>query len=127
MPKSETSHEDMIAIMEHFQQYVPLETETSTVDVEGIGEKEIHADRFHHVLFGGDQLTAKRARGSQYVRSNSLRGKERLEGLKPVVEDWHTKVLVCEGNVWYMYMYVCREAGAITGLCAYENLICCII
>ena len=69
-----------------------METETSTIVIEGIGEKVVHADKFHRVLFGGDQLTAKRARGSQYVRSNSLRGKDRLEGLKPVVEDWHAKV-----------------------------------
>ena len=37
-------------------------------------------------------LTAKRARGSQHVRSNSTRGLDRLEGLTPVTEDWHTKV-----------------------------------
>ena len=41
---------------------------------------------------GGDQMTAARARGSQRVRSNSERGKDRLEGLQPVVEDWHAKV-----------------------------------
>ena len=37
-------------------------------------------------------MTAARARGSQRVRSNSERGKDRLEGLQPVVEDWHAKV-----------------------------------
>lgn len=92
MPKCETSHEDMIDIMEHHQQYVPLQTETSKCTLPGLGDKEVHANTFHHVLFGGDLLTAKRARGSQYTRSNSLRGKERLEGLKPVIEDWHAKV-----------------------------------
>ncbi len=37
-------------------------------------------------------LTAKRARGGKDIRSNSERGKDRLEGLIPVVEDWHAKV-----------------------------------
>ena len=41
---------------------------------------------------GGDQMTAAQARGSQRVRSNSERGKDRFEGLQPVVEDWHAKV-----------------------------------
>ena len=37
-------------------------------------------------------LTAKHARESKNIRSNSARGSDRLEGLLPVVEDWHTKV-----------------------------------
>ena len=37
-------------------------------------------------------MTAARARGSQRVRSNSERGKDQLQGLQPVVEDWHAKV-----------------------------------
>ena len=40
---------------------------------------------------GGDQLTAARVRSSQKVRCNSHRGCDRLEGLVPVVEDWHAK------------------------------------
>lgn len=37
-------------------------------------------------------MTAARARGTQWVRSNSERGKDQLQGLQPVVEDWHAKV-----------------------------------
>ena len=83
----------MIDIMEHLQQYAPVASEVEKLSIPGVGEREVHADKFYHLLFGGDQLTAKRARGSQHVRSNSLRGKDRLEGLKPVVEDWHAKVV----------------------------------
>ncbi len=82
----------MIEIMELLQKYVPVHTEEMLVEVPGVGEKKVHADRFHHVLFGGDMLTAKRARGSKFIRSNSARGLDQLEGLLPVVEDWHTKV-----------------------------------
>ena len=37
LPKCETLHENIIAIiMEHLQQYVPLETETNTINIEGL-------------------------------------------------------------------------------------------
>ena len=49
-------------------------------------------DHFSHVLIGGDQLTAARVRGADRVMGNSNNGQERLEGLVPVVEDWHAKV-----------------------------------
>ncbi len=59
----------------------------------------------HHKLIhsfpGGDQLTAVRARGSKRVRYNSLRGKDRLEGLEPVIEDWHAKVCLLGVSVCF--------------------------
>jgi len=53
-------------------------------------------DHFQHILFGGDQLTVARARGAQGILSNSHTGFDRLEGLVPVVEDWHAKVCILE-------------------------------
>ena len=47
---------------------------------------------FCHVLFGGDQLTVAHARGAQTVLGNSHNESDCLEGLVPVVEDWHAKV-----------------------------------
>ena len=82
----------MISIMETLQKYVPVQSEDAVVEIPDVGEKLVHADNFHYVLFGGDMLTAKRARGSKHIRSNSLRGLDRLEGLLPVAEDWHAKV-----------------------------------
>lgn len=57
-------------------------------------ELKITGDHFSHVLFGGDQLTVARARGSERVRMNSDNGVSRLEGLIPVIEDWHAKVVL---------------------------------
>ena len=45
-------------------------------------------------MFGGDQLTAARARGSQEARLNSDTCLGRLQGLKPMAEDWHTSVIL---------------------------------
>lgn len=41
-------------------------------------------------------LTAARARGSKAMRCNSIRGKDRLDGIVPVVEDWHAKMCFLE-------------------------------
>ena len=53
-------------------------------------------DAFHQILFGGDQLTVARARGSQRIQVNSESQADRLQGLVPVAEDWHTKVTLLE-------------------------------
>ena len=54
--------------------------------------KEVEKHQFHQILFGGDQLTAVRARSAQEIRTNSETGLGHLEGLVPVAEDWHAKV-----------------------------------
>jgi L1 cell adhesion molecule like protein len=40
----------------------------------------------------GDQLTVARVQAAQAILSNSHNGFDHLEGLVPVVEDWHAKV-----------------------------------
>lgn len=81
--------------MESLHEYVPTHSTLSKVSVPG-GDEEIDVmkDKFHQILFGGDQLTAARARGSQRICKNSEGGKERLEGLMPVCEDWHSNLYI---------------------------------
>ena len=51
---------------------------------------------------------------------NSVRGKDRLEGLEPVVEDWHTKVCLLGVSVYmYMYMYMYMHVH-VRVLCIYS-------
>ncbi len=52
----------MICIMDKLQRYVPVVSEEVLTDIPEIGEKTGHADWFHHTLFGGDMLAAKRAK-----------------------------------------------------------------
>ena len=40
-------------------------------------------------MIGGDQLTAARIRRCKRLCSNGESGKERLDGLTALVEDWH--------------------------------------
>ena len=90
-------YDDMIEIMEHLHNYVPTKTETVTIDLPITGDN-VHMTKtsFHTVVFGGDQLTAKRARGSQMIRSNSIESSHQLNGLLPTAEDWHAKLCLLE-------------------------------
>ena len=89
----------MINIAIHVHQYVPIierdnqiqvTTNNVTVDVTE------YSSVLHQVLFGGDQLTAARMRGAKEAKCNSVTAAKRLEGLIPVIEDWHTKVVLLE-------------------------------
>ena len=53
--------------------------------------------QIHSVLFGGDQLTVARTRGTQALRDTEETPVHRLEGIVPVVEDWHARVAPTEG------------------------------
>ena len=88
----------MCEIMDKVHDYVPAKHVMETYDLFDDDEHiQIDEEIFHQILFGGDQLTVVRARSSQAVRADhSTRGqictrRDRLEGLLPVVEDWHTK------------------------------------
>ncbi len=93
--KNENRYEDMISIMEHMHQYVPSITSTERIDIPNRDELTT-IDRVQQfpLLFGGDQLTVKRARGSKRIRSNSTNARDALQGLIPVCEDWHAKVIL---------------------------------
>ena len=83
----------MVTILQSLQQYVPVHSQEEVfVDAEDNEEITLVLDKFHYVLFGGDQLTVERAVGSKRERCNECRGTDRLEGLVPVIEDWHAKV-----------------------------------
>ena len=53
-------------------------------------EHTIEDEHLYPLLFGGDQLSVVQYRG-RHCSTNSV---ERLEGLSPVVEDWHAEVIV---------------------------------
>ena len=93
----------MISILEELHKYVPVVTSTfqSHVLIEGeVDECTITNDKFHRLLFGGDQPTAARARGAQRVRSNSERPLDKLEGFEPICKDWHAKGVLLRVGVF---------------------------
>lgn len=91
--KDEMKYEDMVEIMRHLHKYVPCVTSVTKKVLPGSDkEVELVEDRFHKILFGGDQLTVARARGGQRIRRNSDRAMHSLDGLIPTCEDWHAKL-----------------------------------
>ena len=90
--RDENKLEEMVDVLVNLQQYVPLTIHSKEVEVpsteETMSMQEAH---IHQILFGGDFLTAKRARGAQRIRSNSTHDYDKLKGFLPVSEDWHTK------------------------------------
>lgn len=59
--------------------------------------------RFHHILVGGDQVTAVRALSSQKVRRNSKTPLDQLQGIAPVCEDWHARVMLLQVSVQHQF------------------------
>lgn len=76
--------------MKKLHQYVPGVNKSIEQD---LGGEKIQVEEviMHPILFGGDQLTAQRARAAKLSMAGESTSKERLEGLVPVIEDWHTK------------------------------------
>ena len=87
----------MVKIVSHMQQYVPaLNCSDVTYIPSSMQTVATPEVVFHKKLFGGDQFTAARVRGAQTAKSNGKTALNRLDGVIPVVEDWHTEVLLYE-------------------------------
>ena len=103
--KNENIVAEMIEIMDEAQTYVPFE------DIERVDEttnEKYSSHLVHKIVFGGDQLTRKRAETAIKCRKNSSSPKMRLDGLLPVCEDWHAKKVLLEvcvlcNSVFCMY------------------------
>ena len=94
--KNETTYEEMMDILDMLQKYVPKVEMNATYIGDDGHIKECKIEKMHYLLLGGDQLTVARARGCQKIRSNSIALPVRLEGLQPVIEDWHEKGVFLE-------------------------------
>lgn len=95
--KDENKFEEIVDILDELRKYAPSRSETRDVPIPNTSEvRSLKEIAFHRLLFGGDQLTAKRARAGVRIRNNSINNADRLEGLLPVAEDWHAKVVFLE-------------------------------
>lgn len=102
--KNENKTDEMVDILSHLHQYVPMVTSTNVINVPQSREAEVvTSEQLHHLLIGGDQLTSERVRGAKGVRQNSTHAAGRLEGCIPISEDWHAKVCFLEVNLHMKY------------------------
>ena len=61
-------------MLDSTHKYVQTKTTTQKFDVPNESSTEcvtVDVDHFHHILFGGDQLTVARIRSAQNIQSNS--------------------------------------------------------
>ena len=102
--KNENKGSDMVEILAHLHQYVPTRDYEEEVYIRSINETvAVHKSEVRRLLFGGDQLTAARAHSALKAMSNATTATKRLEGIVPVVEDWHTQV--CFLDVIWKYFF----------------------
>ena len=87
----------MVTIVSDIHGYVPTVEYIAVHTTESTGEKvPVTSAVFHHILFGGDQLTAARIRSAQKHMCNADSPVKRLAGLHSMTEDWHTKLKFLE-------------------------------
>ena len=80
--KDENKLDEMVYILQELHRFVPAKSKTTDVPVPNSGEvRSLSEIAFHRLLFGGDQLTAKRARAGVRIRNNSTNSADCLEGL----------------------------------------------
>ena len=128
---NENKGDEMIQIVSHLHQYVPAVEHTVDVFIpsrtESVSQQLV---RFHRVLLGGDQLTVARTRGSQDAMANSSTAIKRLEGVIPVVEDWHARVVLAEvcvvTNLIICYVFFRLFGSTFTVTSLQENIALCI-
>ena len=89
--------------MTEFHKYVPTLERTDHLRLPNGSILDFDNSRFDQILFGGDQLTVARARSAQSLRDTHDSAKERLEGLRPVIEDWHGRMTLM--NVFHIHVH----------------------
>lgn len=91
MQHNENKIDEMCSAMDELHVYVPTKKvvmEKSSISGQVVNKEDY---KFCRTLIGGDQLTIARARGSSAARVDHSTARDRLNGLMPIVEDWHAK------------------------------------
>ena len=87
--------------MDILHKYVPTKVEFSDDPFEEFDVEDCEEYKFHCLLLGGDQLSVARSCTSIAVRADHDLKREHLEGLLPVVEDWHAKQTLLKVSTGY--------------------------
>lgn len=102
--------------MDSLHTYIPTTRQQKEHCILSTGEVEVVDEyNFHQILFGGDQLTCARARGSQKAKVSEVTNRAQLLGLVPVAEDWHTKMCLLEVG-WNLIININACRASIYGL-----------
>lgn len=93
---NENKVDEMCKILDRLHKYVPS-TSTLTETTLPDGRTFTHTEyKQVKILLGGDQVTVARVRGAVGIRSNHENAQHRLEGVIPVIEDWHARQVLMQ-------------------------------
>ena len=81
LPHNENELDEMAKILSHYMKLVPTVEAKGHLELPNGNVISFDDTRFFCILFGGDQVTVARDKRI-----------DRLEGLIPVVEDWHSRM-----------------------------------
>ncbi|XP_065912891.1 uncharacterized protein [Dysidea avara] len=120
--QNENRVDEMAEILDQLHKYVPAKSYEVTTHLIDEGEELVHRGyNFHQIACTGDQLTVARQRTAKAVRHHSEDELDRLEGLVPSVEDWHTKQLLVK--VIWKWLYSKQSSTEIGTLYQLKNTI----
>ena len=101
---NENKLNEMAIILQSLMSMVPTLHNEECVPLSDGNTVTVDKTSFHKVLLGGDQLTAARVRGTKSLKQIETRAVDRLQGLIPVVEDWHARMaFVTVSNFLFIY------------------------
>ena len=90
--QNENKLDEMGKILDHYMTLVPSVPSECEVLLPNGSNILVDNTQFHSILFGGDQLTVARIRGTKALRDTEENPVHRLEGVTPVIEDWHARM-----------------------------------
>ena len=97
LPKNENKIKQMAEILTHLHQYVPQVERENQCFIPGTNDQvTVYEANTHSILLGGDQVSQARARSALKTKANGEKPSQRLEGIIPTIEDWHTKLTLFE-------------------------------
>ena len=88
--------------------YVPTVDTTERVFLPNGEEYVYNKNHMFEILIGGDQLTVSRARSAIAIRRAHDTEREKLQGLIPVIEDWHSRMTLLRVCIVH-YMYTATQ------------------
>ena len=82
----------MSKILEKFHELVPALNHEGHLTLPNGSVLDFDDTRFYKLFLREDQLTVARVRGAQALRASHDVPHDRLEGIIPVIEDWHPRM-----------------------------------
>lgn len=98
----ENKLEEMGQILSKYMELVPSLSAVGHYILPNSSLLDFDDTRFFSILFGGDQLTVARIRGTQALRDTHDQAVDRLEDAIPVVEYWHARMTVLKVHICFL-------------------------